>query len=435
MNKIYYIILLLTSITIFQYSCKNTMGISKNDSNIFNLEIEYFDHEGKRDFFKIYYFIKNNTEKPISLLRSRPIKRYPNGIPPADCPPEFFKVKVSPDDIFCETAPLQAGTNDVKIERDFLTILPHSQKEMIVYTSFYSQSICNEDIDQVSVSLQYDFDERLLDKSFFETEIKNKKRLTQEESDNLYQWIKNSYQGEIEPVITEIDLNQLQAVNTNEEERYIQKAIREHGIRLSRIFLPNYTNRYPAIIIDNDKKLSEQEIKALNLKMDELLPHNGGRYLLIKNKDKLDKITTKQQEKGKYTIYHYKDIQNLVDSMKTELAGIMKDSEFKDYTVYGIYYPTSYLYPQYHRIQKGIFMILKDKDNQYYYTYFAEGKIYPKLRKMTLVDNTFKTTFGTYRLEKAHTLEIQKNGDLADKIDRKDNKEIIEYNAYYIKVK
>ena len=105
----------------------------------------------------------------------------------------------------------------------------------------------------------------------------------------------------------------------------------------------------------------------------------------------------------------------------------------KDHQIFGIYFPTTYLDLNRHFINNYIFIISKNKEEKYFYSYYTGGKFQSELNEMHYNQTNFISEYGLLGIKNKYTFEIKANGDLAMKNNKYNKSGINNYHNYYLK--
>lgn len=186
-----YTLLLLLSFLFF--NCKSVQSQSNNTKpNDVLMEVESYDIND--DILVFTMKVTNNSKEDIFILKPRPIKRRGGFAPPSIVPPDFFNVKfVNQTEPCILTEPNDANTKYIKSARDILTVTPESSATFKLKCSDYGWYYCKEE--KIDVTINYEFDERLLDKTFFDKHVSSNVKLNEVASEKLHALILKTYRG------------------------------------------------------------------------------------------------------------------------------------------------------------------------------------------------------------------------------------------------
>ncbi len=419
-----------------------TSFISFSQGENKELELEYTDHYGTRERFIIEFYLKNNSDDTLFIHRSVPFKYQPRINSSVPFAPEFYRLKFLTDVTFCEIVPYFVGTNGrpIKDSTYFLAIPPKGQHQVNYYNSGTDQMICDEELDEIKVKFEYDFDKRYLDKTFFAKEITEAGKLSKEQSESVYNLLQRSYQGKIESKEITIDLNNIpKGISIAfKKERALRRAKREFGIEISEIYLPDYLNNFSGIHINVEDDFQANQIKKMQSNLMKALGSARSYYSIIRQKNRIKWLVGSS---GKDRVYHY-DYQDVLDSLnlaKQEFLVKKENSEIKDYEIHSTYWhlqnvgATSSQF-----ISKHVFLILKNQAGEFFATSYRDRIYLRSFLKLTQTDHGFeyiKKSYSSFTDDQKFTYEVLANGDLVlAKSDSVENGRM-QYQGYLIKIK
>ena len=234
----------------------------------------------------IELYLKNNTDDTVIIHRPRAIKYRPNGNPSAPMIPEFYSLKFLTDVTFCEIAPYFIDSYKgvpTKGKRDFLKIPPRGQQQILFTTRQTDQMICDENIKEVKVQLEYNFDQRYLDKAFFKIEIEVTGNLSVAKSQELYELLEKSYQGKIASKVITLDLTDMKKAGDDElkKSQAVRKAKRMFDIEVTEIFQPDFMGKIPCVKIQVADDVQAGDLEDLQRNLVAALPRASNYHTMI----------------------------------------------------------------------------------------------------------------------------------------------------------
>ena len=314
------------------------------------IELEYTTHFGQRDLLTIEFYIKNNSKDTIIIHHPRALNYRPNGHPPILNIPDFYKLNILTDVELCEIAPyfIDNGTGiPTKKKRDFLKIPPQSQQQILFSNRGTDQMICDENIEEIKVKLTYDFDKRYLDRTFFEKEIAQEGKLSPQESEELYQLLKNSYQGKIESEEIILDLKNMKRHGDEaiRKSKAIRKVKRTHGIDILYITMPNNMGTVPAIKVNVNQDFQEKDLEKMQHQITSSLSLAARYHTIVTQDEKIKWFLGSQR--GENSLVNIYDYQTVMDSFNLTLSLFNTEKKenpiLKDLEIVNIYLPVQNL--------------------------------------------------------------------------------------------
>lgn len=176
-------------------ACASWSGMKQEDPQE-PLILTFQSGDWQGDQIMLTYTLSNSTSQPITILGPRPVEPYADFVP-GYVPPEFFQLSVTPWEALCQYAPTNSGTTDVKTLDDFLIVPAKGSLELTINGDHFDAGVCDDDVEELQVSLKYRFREGFLDKTTFERRVKDKGQLSQERSDALFAKLQEVYRQNI----------------------------------------------------------------------------------------------------------------------------------------------------------------------------------------------------------------------------------------------
>jgi len=157
------------------------------------LELFYDSHQTTDGTLSITYSIKNISTDPATILLPR--KEAFHTLEMLEyVRPEFFKLKVTPENGIHHSAPSSPPPGYFPKSKDvidFVTIPGGAEHKFILKFPKYQSQLSSKD-SNIEISLGYNFDDRYLDKKFW-NQLKKSTRMSDKEAAEVYELLLNSY--------------------------------------------------------------------------------------------------------------------------------------------------------------------------------------------------------------------------------------------------
>ncbi|MFK7775069.1 MAG: hypothetical protein AB8F94_23210 [Saprospiraceae bacterium] len=418
--------------------------ISQTDTPL--VELEYTTHYGQRDMLTIEFYLKNNTDDTVIIHRPRAIKYRPNGNPPAPMIPEFYSLKFLTNVTFCEIAPYFVDSYKgipTKSERDFLKIPPRGQQQILFTTRQTDQMICDKNLSEVKLQLEYNFDQRYLDKAFFKKEIEVAGNLSATKSQQLYELLEKSYKGKIVSKVITLELNDLKKVGDDDlkKSQAIRKAKRMFDLEITELFHPDFLGKIPCVKIQITDEIKEKDLADLQRNLVAALPRASNYHTIVMQGDVIKWVVgSARRKKSPVHIYDY---QSVMDSVNTTIQLLETNNEFsilKDFEIQNVYYSMQNLGAGgYRLLSKIIFIIVKDEEGKLYsYNFLNAPRSKTQLAPLSEIENGYqrvKKQYGSSIDDEYFIYQKLENGDLVMQTREYFEKNLERYQGYFIKLK
>ncbi|MFK8005566.1 MAG: hypothetical protein AB8H03_04315 [Saprospiraceae bacterium] len=140
-----------------------------------DLSIELVSYTQKKDYFDFNFAIKNNTNRPVTILKHKGIKeRDKNDVVLASA---FYNLEFLPYEVMCEE---EVSFMDQEIESekvfktssDFVTIESKKKYVFNLKSEDYLLGICDKNVSQFNLVVKYDPKKQYFQKEFFDQRYK-----------------------------------------------------------------------------------------------------------------------------------------------------------------------------------------------------------------------------------------------------------------------
>ncbi len=159
------------------------------------IQLEVDGHQIDDSDITLYMKIVNNSSSYLSILKPTPLQYRKRSIP-AIRPPDFFSIALQSDQNPCIiSAPADAGGVYIKSKQDILKVEPYSSAKFNIALKDYDIYYCDDEV--FDLQIDYSYDDRLLDWTYFIEKIAQRGQLTEDEAQELYLELNYTYPGDL----------------------------------------------------------------------------------------------------------------------------------------------------------------------------------------------------------------------------------------------
>ena len=422
-----------------------------------DVSIEVAHHFGGRNNITFWLYLTNHTQDSVHLLQSKPKSYSLNsvGFHPAN-PPEFFDLKVFPENAICEYAVSPVGKT-IKNTNDFITIPPKEKREFIISTSSYDQGICDDGLKNVRVIIAYQYDKAFDNRENFNEEIRKRgsEVKNEMEANLLFEQLQKSYKGRFSSDTIYINLDSLKFRKRDKQMHFQLKAANEYGLEFDELRFINRRKLLTQTLVD-DKNLNADYCNTILDRLSPIHPNMQGQHY-FRNAENDCIIYSIDQKTKERTSFTRQEIENSLDSLMDSIRIDKLDTIFNKHEILGIYYTMGDLSKWTKgKLTQRLWVLSKSPKGEHYFTFFKKNDspyrfsrynknrgsyIYkPKqvtLDGKTIFDDSLHSVFGLKeKILKRQTMQIKPNGDIAI-LSHKDPKKGTSYSFehyYFLKL-